>query len=223
MKEDRHILMADIIDSRGSKGSELIKSFTQLVSSVNNQEGKHLLSPLTITIGDEYQGRALSLNSAIRILISMEEKIVTAGKPFRLRHVILVGAVDTPVNTNSAHGMLGNGLTKARETLTSLKHRSWQKPDNLFKHARIRIVSPDKAAESRLNRLFLVYQGLNDRWKKKDLKEVTAFLKYRDYLKVAETMEKDKSSAHRREKSLMINEYLAIRELILSVAEEASP
>jgi len=214
--------MADIIDSRRSKGSELIKNFKQLVSSVNTDEGEHLLSPLTITMGDEYQGVAHSLHSAIRILISMEEKIVTAGKPFKLRHVILVGAVDTPVNTDSAHGMLGNGLTKARETLTSLKHRSWQKPDNIFKHARIRIVSPDKVTEARLNRLFLVYQGLSARWKKKDLKEVTAFLKYRDYRKVAEHLRKDESSAHRREKSLMVNEYLAIRELILSVADEAS-
>ena len=222
MNADHFILMADIIGSRKKSGIHLMSRFKELVSLVNIQERKHLLSPLTITMGDEYQGIAHSLNSAIRILISMEEKIVTTGKPCRLRHVILVGTIDTPINTSSAHGMLGNGLTKARETLTSLKHRSWQKPDNLFKHARIRIVSPDKIAETRLNRLFLVYQGLNDRWKKKDLNEVTAFLKYRDYLKVAETMEKDKSSAHRREKSLMINEYLAIRELILSVAEEAS-
>jgi len=223
MNTDYHILMADIIGSRKKSGVDLMSRFKKIVSSVNSKEKDNLLSPLTITIGDEYQGIAHSLSAAIRILTSMEEQIVLDGKPFRLRHVILVGGVDTPINPSSAHGMLGQGLTKARETLASLKNRSWQKPNNIFKHARIRISCPDKAKEAGLNRLFLVYQGLIDRWKNKDLEEASAFLRFRDYRKVADYLGKDESSTHRREKSLMINEYLAIRELILSAAQEASP
>lgn len=223
MQTMRHILMADIMGSRRVSGDTLIKQFNTLVESVNRFQGNQLLSRLTITLGDEYQGIAASLPAAVLTMISVEEQIIQLRFSFQLRHVMLTGQLDTPIRHDSAHGMLGPGLTEARETLSTMKRRSWQKPENLFKHARFRLVHPDPELCANLNRLFLVYQGLVDRWKAKDMAEINAFLQHRDYRKVAKMLSKDESSAHRREKSLMINEYLAARELILSVARDASP
>jgi hypothetical protein len=49
------ILMADIIGSRKKQGKELMNAFSHLTSLVSIQRKNCFLSPITITLGDEFQ------------------------------------------------------------------------------------------------------------------------------------------------------------------------
>ena len=112
-----YILMGDIIASRKYKGLQLTQIFESLVSSCNSDLASGILSPYTITLGDEFQGVAKSLKSGIQSIFYFEETILRLGIDFKLRYVLHYGSIETQINREIAYGMRGPGLTKAREIL----------------------------------------------------------------------------------------------------------
>ncbi len=50
------IFMGDVVNSSDYDGEVLSKGLKELVESTNKKFGKAILSPLTITLGDEFQG-----------------------------------------------------------------------------------------------------------------------------------------------------------------------
>ncbi|WP_417593315.1 SatD family protein [Owenweeksia hongkongensis] len=201
---DRIILMADIIDSRKKDSVQLLDSFRNHVDELNERFAKKLLSPLTITLGDEFQGIISSLKDAVQLVFNLEEAIVAAQDDYKLRYVIFEGSVETPLNQKSAHGMLGEGLTKAREKLNSMKESD----------ARVWVKLKDEAKTDALNNAFHLYTWLVDDWKVKDFEIISTFWMYNDYKVVAEKLNKNISLMWKREKSLNLREYHSIVGLI---------
>tara|TARA_Y100001972_G_scaffold128821_1_gene191972 strand:+ start:5348 stop:5971 length:624 start_codon:yes stop_codon:yes gene_type:complete len=197
-----YILMADIVDSSEYSSGPLMDEFKQLVKKVNKEFDDGIKSPLTITLGDEFQGIMKDLSSAVDIIFRLEELIVERASGFKMRYVLLYGEVETPIEERHAHGMLGKGLTEARNRLTELK-----KSFNRFEMAGLPIAD-------QLNKLFVLFQHFVDSWHEKDRQVVDAFLKYGDYKMVAKKLKKDPSTMWRRERSLAISEYLVCKELI---------
>jgi hypothetical protein len=199
------ILMADIIKSRVSPQNMLMEDFKHVVGSVNISNREKLLSPLTITLGDEFQGIVRDLKSAIQIILQLEEKIIEEKANFKLRYVLLEGKIETEINRNIAHEMLGSGLTEARYQLMNIKNSKErfhfslknQKQSDVFKD------------------VFIVYQGIVDDWNlEKDYVLVNAFLKWQDYKTVAEKLDKSRSLMWKRERSQKIKEYLSLKNII---------
>lgn len=117
------ILMGDIKDSRSYDEQLLQAVFQNLVETANHHFSDEIKSPLTITLGDEFQGIAVSLKSIIDIIFHIEEEILLLKTPIEIRYVCVYGEIRTPINPDIAHGMMGPGLTLARELLTK-KRRS---------------------------------------------------------------------------------------------------
>ncbi|TXK36588.1 hypothetical protein FVR03_17425 [Pontibacter qinzhouensis] len=204
-----YILMADIIGSSRQPGGKLMEAFKAVVEEVNKKCHYQLLSPLTITLGDEFQGVVADLAAGLQVMVALEELIVLHNKPFSLRYVINYGPIDTPVNTAKAHAMLGNGLTQAREMLEQVKkdkgNRYKLEPGNTQQH-------------KMLERALLLYQSLVDAWKPADSLLISTFLQNPDYKVVAGKLGKVRSLMWKREKSLKIKEYIAARELLHLIA-----
>lgn len=201
--------MADIIKSRQHDGKEVMEQFRKIVTALNQKRKADLLSPLTITLGDEFQGVVNTIENGIHIIFEMEESILEMNVEIKLRYVLVYGEIETKINPKMAYEMLGQGLTNAREKLNGLK----------TDHKRF-FVSLGSGIESKeifINKLFLIYQNFVDSWKSKDRKIVSFFLKFDDYKIVAKKMKVDKSSAWRRKKSLHIEEYINTKEIIIFV------
>lgn len=202
------ILMADIVDSRKANQSLLIDELRKVVHYINNKWRESIISPLTITLGDEFQGVIKDIESCYRLMFDMEEFILTNASGIKLRYVMNYGNIDTPINKNVAYEMLGDGLTLAREELNKLKSSS----------NRFRILShKNKQATTVMNDLFLLYGSYVDSWKMKEYHIVTEFLKNSDYKIVADKLNMNKSSTWRRYKTLYIEEYNTTKELILTL------
>jgi len=202
---DNYILMADIIKSSQHDQKQLMSDFEYITQCINQQYRKQILSPLTITLGDEFQSVIINLSSAVKIIISLEEKIIQTQPKFKLRYVLVEGAIDTPINEKIAHGMLGEGLTRARQNLMQAKG------DGSRFHFELR----NQKKHNALNSSFLVYQSIVDNWNvDKDRELIKEFLKLKDYKKVADNLGKSRSQIWKREKSLKINEYIAIKDII---------
>jgi hypothetical protein len=203
MKE-QIILMADIIGSSGKDQRQLMTDFAEIVTETNRVNPGQLLSPLTITLGDEFQGVPKGLPEAIVLIQYLEEALLRTGKNFRLRYVVVEGLIETPINPKIAYGMLGDGLTRARKYLDELKNTD----------ARFFFWVRDQAQKKALNNVFTALQTITGGWNsEKDYDLVSAFLRYGDYKKVAEALKKDRSLVWKRQRSLQIDAYLALQEV----------
>jgi hypothetical protein len=202
------ILMSDIVNSSGRNATALMRSFSNVVNAVNKKNHRQILSPLTITLGDEFQGVVRNVQAALQVIFDIEELAMTAAPPFQLRYVVVEGDINTEINKAKAYAMLGPGLTEARERLTSMKTT----------RSRFQVKIRNESRSEDLNLMFVVMQGIEDQWTAAQKKVVSAFLKFGDYRTVAEKLKKDPSSTWKRRKSLMIAEFSAIQKLMMKTA-----
>ncbi|MEM7298811.1 MAG: SatD family protein, partial [Bacteroidota bacterium] len=92
------ILMADVVDSHEKEGQSLMNDFQVLVKWANTIYGEFIASPLTITLGDEFQGIVSSASKGIDVILGMEEYIIKEEFGFKLRYVLHAGEVETAIN-----------------------------------------------------------------------------------------------------------------------------
>ena len=200
----RYILMADIVKSSKYDANILMQEFREISNNINSKFKNDFYSPITITLGDEFQSIVSSLKSGIEVIITFEENILQYKEKFRLRYVLNFGEIYTPINPNQAYQMLGEGFVDTREMLEGLK-----KSDKRFL-----IKNDDDKISKKLNLAFYVYQSFVDEWKEKDFKIISEFLKHKDYKLVAKNLRKDISLMWKRGKSLKIKQYLAVKEML---------
>lgn len=116
---ERYILMADVVSSRNLAPMSLAEDLKRIVNETNSKLGNLILSPLSVTLGDEFQGLCDSLDATIQVVLHLEREILRNNRAFSLRYVIQEGKIETTINTDISYGMLGEGLTIARNTLNN--------------------------------------------------------------------------------------------------------
>lgn len=204
------ILMADVIDSRKLQQDILMEQFKEIVATTNRIAKNEIISPITITLGDEFQGVMEDLSSALDVIIKIEEEIIDKKTSFKLRYVLLEGKIETPINTRIAYEMLGSGLTEARNYLLGLKSSN----------DRFHIKIENKKQSSIISDAFQVFQGIIDDWQvDKDYEIVSYFLALKDYKLVADKLNKDRSLMWRRERSAKIREYVSLKNVIKYIGD----
>ena len=70
-----YILMCDIIESRKLDQILVINHFKKCTKYINQKYSNSLLSPLTITLCDEFQGIVKKLDDTIKILVGFHGNI----------------------------------------------------------------------------------------------------------------------------------------------------
>lgn len=202
------ILMGDIIESSSYQAASLRESFLAQIEACNHALKAEILSPYTVTLGDEFQGVAASMRAALKAIFYLEEGLLGAEQPFSLRYVVVHGEIDTPLNRNKAYTMMGAGLTRARQMLTD-KRRG---------QPRFRFDLPDRGATQQLERLYTVLDGLTGRWSPADAGLIADMIATPHNGEVGRRHGKDRSQIWKRRKHLLIEEYGALKAAILDLA-----
>ncbi|MBS7788318.1 hypothetical protein KIH23_13500 [Flavobacterium sp. CYK-55] len=201
--------MADIIASREKNQNQLMIDFKELAHEINDLYADEILSPLTITLGDEFQCVLKDLSTAVNIILNIEEIIIHRKLDFKLRYILNQGEIETPLNKKIAYEMLGSGLTEARYILNESKSDK----------SRFKIILENEIQNSILLDAFKIFQNITEKWNiNKDYEVVSNFLKFRDYKIVSETMNKTRSQLWKREKTLNIESYFSIKNIIKLIA-----
>jgi hypothetical protein len=201
------IIMADVVGSSDANQSELMLAFKKLVEEANS--ALEFVSPLTITLGDEFQGVVNTVAESVEVLIWLEEMIARQKLNFKLRYVTVEGLIETPINKEIAYGMLGDGLTRARKYLENLKNDD----------CRFFFSLKDQGQHKALNNVFTALQEIIDDWNiARDYYLIDAFLEFNSYKRVAMELKKERSLMWKRRKSLKINAYLALKEVANYIA-----
>jgi len=205
----RYILMGDIVRSRTYDARKLQSDFMQLVSSCNEDLEGEILSPYTVTLGDEFQGIARSLRGLLNAVFYLEETSIERRLRFKMRYVGLFGEIETPINRMKAHGMMGAGLTRARELLTDKRRGK----------ARFQFEFTDAQTTGYLNLLFLAIDGLIARWNPMDGPLILDMIANASNEEVGKAHEKNRTQIWKRRKHLLIEEFRALKDVALDLAQ----
>lgn len=205
-KAKYHIFMGDVVASSTRNPTDLLGQFKGLIGEANKRYRPEILSPYTITLGDEFQGIAKSLKSIIETIFFLEEEIIRKQYTFKLHYVAHWGEVATRINRNIAYEMMGPGLATARTTLATKKRK---RPRFVFLYG-----EPDSMI---LNDLFLVVEDIVDRWKTRDFDLITDLVKSDSDAEVALQRKRDRTLVWRRRESLRVAEYKALKRAAANV------
>ena len=118
MKEARTfvVLMGDLVRSEGAADvAALHRAFNEVVAKHNRRYATDLASPLTITLGDEFQGLLTSLVAGAKVLHDIRLELLQ--RAIDCRFVLGLAELATPVNAQQAWNMMGPGLSRARHKL----------------------------------------------------------------------------------------------------------
>ena len=195
--------MGDIVGSSDADQFILQQNFAKLVKKVNEDYPSSFKSPLTITLGDEFQGIVRSEKDAAEVVIALEEYRWDLEIEILIRYSLGLGEISTPINPQIAYGMLGPGLSEVREALTEMKEGE----DRMM-------ISGELDTKMQMKLAMNIFLEKQEEWKWKDREIISGFFHYRDYKKVAEVMGKDVSLIWRRFKSLGFESYLKRKKLV---------
>lgn len=159
------VLMGDLINSEQSPSiASLHATFNAAVAEINRAEEARLLSPLTITLGDEFQGLPLSLSAALSMARALRFDMISHD--IGCRFVIGLATIETQINRQKAWNMMGPGLADARAALNDKSGIS---------HYRFSLPT-DPIFESMLNALGAALSMIERGWTKRQREDITASL-----------------------------------------------
>ncbi|SMO33031.1 SatD family protein [Gracilimonas mengyeensis] len=207
----QYILMGDVVSSTDYHSKPLQKNLKALTKSCNESLEDRLLSPYTVTLGDEFQGIPDSLQTAIETLFFCEEECLRQSYGFKLHYVVHYGEIETDINPDIAYEMMGPGLSKARKLLSS-KKRS---------RKRFQFALADAIQSQQITRLFEVLDSLILSWKQDDYDLILDMIENENNAEVGEKHGKNRDQIWKRRKTLMINEYNLLKEFLFTYIKES--
>ncbi|TDT37747.1 SatD family protein [Halospina denitrificans] len=117
---NRLVMIADIIDSRNLTNRKQVQTeLESLLGELNGQQDQ-LLSPYTITLGDEFQALYDGADRVFPDILAIMRQL----HPVELRFALGVGSLSTDINPERAIGMDGPAFHRARDLLADMKHDS---------------------------------------------------------------------------------------------------
>ena len=115
------VLIADIISSKKIRDRNKIQKSLQSELKKINRKSRYLISPMTITLGDEFQCVYSDADEIFKHIWG----IILACYPERLRFSFGIGTITTDINRKQAIGMDGPAFHEAREGLSGLKKKDY--------------------------------------------------------------------------------------------------
>lgn len=110
------VLMGDLIGSERARSVTAVhRAFNKAIDTANKSYTERIASPLTITLGDEFQGLLSTLTHAWGVASELRLRLLVAN--VSCRFVIGTAQLETPLNPKEAWNMMGDGLAEARDKL----------------------------------------------------------------------------------------------------------
>jgi hypothetical protein len=115
------ILIGDIVESKKIPQRKKFQTeFQKLIQNINAEHRDKIVSPLTITLGDEFQG----LLKDPKDLFVIIHHIQSSFQRITFRFALSVGNISTNINRETAIGMDGSGFHDARAAMDQNKKGS---------------------------------------------------------------------------------------------------
>lgn len=157
MQEDKKylVLIGDIISSRKVENrNDLQNKLLDVFNDLNLSDKKeHLISPFTITLGDEFQAVYDKADSIFSDSIRILEKTL----PQKIRFSFGIGEISTEINRKQSIGMDGSAFYLARAGIEKLKESKGSHKFNLYG-------LEDPELEKLYNNILMIFSNLLEGW-----------------------------------------------------------
>ncbi|WP_170107094.1 SatD family protein [Roseibium marinum] len=166
------VLMGDIVGSEQMDRGKLHSVFNEEIGRANETFRPDLVSPLTITLGDEFQGLVRTSAQAFKIANMLRLDLLIRGVPCRF--VIGQADIETPVNPKKAWNMLGAGLSAARDRLDD------KKDEGAYRFSLLGAPDDAKAAalQALLDALGAALSDMEAGWSATQLRTIALWVRY---------------------------------------------
>lgn len=207
------VLMGDIVASRNTESEKNLHSnFNEVIKKINRKYKNKIISPFTITLGDEFQGLVDNLKDAF--LISNEMRIELLTKKLNMRFVIGNAEIDSSIiNKENSWNMIGDGLAETRELLNDKKSKNCYRFYFINKKNDLKEVIIIKL----LSTLGLSMTSLESKWTDKQIETIYEY-RNSDLTReeLAEKLGKNRNSLYKNLKSAQVELYEEQIEAIVS-------
>ena len=153
-----------VLSTMSSSFEELHNAFNEAIEQQNRIERSVLVSPLTITLGDEFQGLSKTLVGALSMVRALRLHLL--AEQVECRFSIGLVEIQTPVNVTRAWNMMGPGLAQTREKLNE------KRSDTCYRFA----LTDHPAIETTLEALGAGLTAIERRWTPTQLEDISASL-----------------------------------------------
>jgi len=204
-----HVVMGDVVDSSGRAAESVARDLRSVISTLEDRFASHILSPLTVTLGDEFQGVVDSHQTAVAVVSEFLRLRLSNALPFPMRFSLAAGQIDTEINPQVAHGMIGKALTDARKGLIE-KDRD---------RAAVFVTLPDAELSVAMQQSFDIMYRQTEEWVGDDgpyLHDLVATEWDAD--RIADRHERSKPTVYRRRRTNPVLDYLAARDTLEALA-----
>ena len=116
------ILIGDIVSSKKISERSSVQRKLKLAFNTINKKSENILSPYTLTLGDEFQAVYKSSENIFHDIIFLLTKL----HPVKIRFSLGIGEITTSINRKQALGMDGPGFYAARDGMEELKKSDYK-------------------------------------------------------------------------------------------------
>ncbi len=160
------VLVADLVSSRKIvERSAVQEKLTTCLRRLNSGKKEGLLSPYTITLGDEFQSVFATPGRIFRDALT----VLIALYPVEVRFVFAVGEISTSINSKQTLGMDGPAFHEARGAIERLK-----KAKGLFA-----VAGPEPAGLDLVNHSLALVSHAIRKWPRSRLEILRGILEHR--------------------------------------------
>ena len=159
-------LIGDIIASKELKQRGLVQEKLKKTLDDLNQRNSFILSPYTITLGDEFQAVLKKSDQVFEDMVDIMNNLY----PVKIRFSLGIGTLETPINSEMAIGMDGEAFYYARSGIEELKKTEFlfriegkKTNDIVLANQSLNVLSytMNKWNENRFDILSKLYKGKN--------------------------------------------------------------
>lgn len=116
------VLIGDIVSSKEiSNRGAAQRKINSALKKISAQDHSGIISPYTITLGDEFQAVYGNAENLLPDIFNLMEYVF----PIKIRFSVGIGKISTRINREMALGMDGSAFHFAREGIDELKSLDW--------------------------------------------------------------------------------------------------
>ena len=201
------VIIGDIISSRTiEKRNVLQNKLLNVFKELNASDYEnHLISPYTITLGDEFQ--AVYKKSDYLLLDSI--KILEKALPQKIRFSFGIGEISTDINRKQAIGMDGSAFHFAREGINDLKKQRGDYKFNIYG-------LEDPELEKLFNNSLYIFSNLLEGWNKSRYFILRKTIAGRPIKEIAKELDFTETAVYLNIYKGNIREMIAIQEVMIN-------
>lgn len=201
------VVIGDVISSRKVENrNNLQNKLLDIFDNLNTSDYEnHIVSPYTITLGDEFQ--AVYEKADCLFLDSI--KILEKTLPQKIRFSFGIGEISTDINREQSIGMDGSAFYFAREGILNLKDQRGNYKFNIYG-------LEDPELEKLFNNMLYIFSNLLEQWNRNRYFILRSTMEGKAVKEIAKELKLTETAVYMNIYDGNIREMIAIQEIMIN-------